>query len=147
MRNLHNDYLASEANHTAYEAAEKTNDEAGIEAARESQRSLLEQIHSEGPDYERIFSLYESARERGNDLIDLDDCIWDDKVPGLIEALRTYGIERFTFSSTWSSAVETAWLFLQNGCRLEGLIEINSRHKAFLSDEYEKVHGYLFSLT
>lgn len=54
--------------------------------------------------------------------------------------------EAFTFSSTWSSAVETAWLFQKAGCTLAGLIEINSQHKAIMSDEYEKAHGYLFKL-
>ena len=44
------------------------------------------------------------------------------------------------------SAYETAWLFQKAGCTLAGLIEINSQHKAFMSDEYEKTHGYLFKL-
>ena len=100
-----------------------------------------------GRKYGRTGSCTDSeAQERGNAYIDLNDTIWDDQVPALIGNLREYGIEKFTFSSTWSSAVETAWLFTQNGCRLEGLVEINGRHKAFMSDEYEKAHGYLFSI-
>lgn len=64
----------------------------------------------------------------------------------IAEKGKAYGIEKFTFSSSWSSAVETAWLFTQNGCRLERIVEINGSHKAFMSDEYEKAHGYLFSI-
>ena len=64
----------------------------------------------------------------------------------LVACMKECGIEAFTFSSTWSSAVETAWLFQKAGCILAGLIEINSQHKAFMSDEYEKAHGYLFKL-
>ena len=68
----------------------------------------------------------------------------DDKVAGLIENLRNLGIEHFTFSSTWSSAVETAWLFKENGCELEGLVQINSRYTSFRKNEYEKAAAYLF---
>lgn len=86
------------------------------------------------------------GKDCGNEYIDLNDTIRDDAVEGLVACMKEYGIEAFTFSSTWSSAVETAWLFQKAGCTLAGLIEINSQHKAFMSDEYEKAHGYLFKL-
>ena len=73
--------------------------------------------------------------------------ITDEEVSELVARMKDYGIEAFTFSSTWSSAVETAWLFQQAGCTLAGLVEINSQYKAFMSNEYEKVHGYLFKLS
>lgn len=34
---------------------------------------------------------------------------------GMIGALRENGVSHFTFSSGWSGAVDTAWLFTQNG--------------------------------
>lgn len=129
-----------------YHEAEKAGNAEGQEAARMAYHELEEQIAAKGNPYARIYRLYSEAKERGNEYIDLNDTIWDEQVKPLIGSLREYGIEKFTFSSTWSSAVETAWLFTQNGCRLEGLVEINSRHKAFMSDEYEKAHGYLFSI-
>ncbi|WP_406040089.1 hypothetical protein [Succinimonas sp.] len=70
--------------------------------------------------------------------------VWDNEAPGLIAAMRENGIEKFTFSSGWSRAVETAWLFQKNGCALEGLAEICSRYTEFGSDEHEKACGYLF---
>ena len=94
----------------------------------------------------RIWIAYETAKDCGNEYIDLNDIIRDDAVEGLIACMKKYGIEAFTFSSTWSSAVETAWLFQKAGCTLAGLIEINSQHKAFMSDKFEKAHGYLFKL-
>ena len=68
-------------------------------------------------------------------------------MPALIERLRKAGIKKFTFSSTWSSTVQTAWLFLQNGCKVEGMAEINGPSTAFMSDEYERVPAYVFSIT
>ena len=95
---------------------------------------------------QRIWSAYETAKDCGNEYIDLNDTIRDDEIEGLVACMKKYGIAAFTFSSTWSSAVETAWLFQKAGCTLAGLIEINSQHKAFMSDEYEKAYGYLFKL-
>ena len=58
--------------------------------------------------------------------------------------MREYGIEAFTFSPSWTNALESAWLFTQNGCTMEGIVEINDRCKAILSDEYEKRHALMF---
>lgn len=142
--NFAEEYAKELAVKAQYDEAKKAGSGEGQEAARETYRRLEEQIAEKGSAYARIYRLYSEAQERGNRYIDLNDTIWDEQVPALIGSLREYGVERFTFSSTWSSAVETAWLFTQNGCRLEGLVEINSQHKAFMSEEYEKAHGYLF---
>ena len=69
------------------------------------------------------------------------------KLVAIRKILRKAGVKMFTFSSTWSSTVETAWLFLQNGCKLEGMAEINGTCQAFMSDEYERVPAYVFSIT
>mgnify|MGYP000317411646 FL=1 len=144
--NFAEEYAQETAITAQYREAEKAGNTAGQEAARNAYHEMEEQIAGKGNPYARIYRLYSEAQERGNAYIDLNDTIWDYQVPALIRNRREYGIEKFTFSSTWSSAVETAWLFTQNGCRLEGLVEINGRHKAFMSDEYEKAHGYLFSI-
>ena len=127
----------------AYAAA--TN-EAQQDAARAIYKQATAKIGGLSSTEQRIWSAYEAAKDCGNEYIDLNDTIRDDEVEGLMACMKKYGIEAFTFSSTWSSAVETAWLFQKAGCTLAGLIEINSQHKAFMSDEYEKAHGYLFKL-
>ena len=93
-------------------------------------------------------AIYKQATAKLDGLSSTEQRIWSayDEVEGLVACMKKYGIEAFTFSSTWSSAVETAWLFQKAGCTLAGLIEINSQHKAFMSDEYEKAHAYLFGL-
>ena len=104
----------------------------------------MDSIEAKGLDYAKIFRFYSEAKERGNERIDLSDVVWDKDVEGLMRSFKVLGIEEFTFSSTWSSAVKTAWLFTQHGFHLAGILEINSQHKAILSDEYEKVPAYLF---
>ena len=129
-----------------YNAAKAANDDAGMAAARAAHMEQEARIEAKGATYCRLYDRYVSAQERGNAYIDWDDVIWDKDVEGFVAGLREHGIERFVFSSGWSSAVETAWKLQQNGCKLEGLVEINGKHKSFGYDEYEKIHGYLFSL-
>ena len=130
----------------AYDNAVEQNDEAGKKAAREAHHQWTDKVNAEGEDFWKVYRLFESAQERGNEHIDLHEVIWDKDVPALIDNLRKVGIQKFTFSSTWSSTVETAWLFLQNGCKLEGMAEINGTSKAFMSEEYERVPAYVFSI-
>ena len=127
----------------AYAAA--TN-EAQQDAARAIYKQATAKLDGLSKTEKRIWSAYETAKDCGNEYIDLNDTIRDDTVEDLVACMKECGIEAFTFSSTWSSAVETAWLFQKAGCTLSGLIEINSQHKDFRSDEYEKAHGYLFKL-
>ena len=130
-----------------YDAADERKDEAGKIAAREQYHQWKDTVIAEGEDFWRVFQMYEDARDRGNEYIDLHDVIWDKNVPTTIDRLRKAGVKTFTFSSTWSSAVETAWLFVQNGCKLEGLVQINGTCQAFMSEEYERVPAYVFSIT
>lgn len=127
----------------AYAAATS---EAEKDAARAIYKQATAKLDGLSSTEKRIWSAYETAKDCGNEYLDLNDTIRDNAVEGLVACMKEYGIEAFTFSSTWISAVETAWLFQKAGCTLAGLIEINSRHKAFMSDEYEKAHGYLFKL-
>ena len=136
-------YAQVQEAHKAYDAA---TDEAGKEAARTLYHEATAAIEALGSTACRIWREYEVARGSGNIYLDISEVVWDKDVEALISCMRDNGIDHFTFSSGWSSAVETAWLFQQNGCTLEGLIEINSRHKHFFTGEQEKAHGYLFRL-
>ena len=127
----------------AYAAATNTAEQ---DAARAIYKQATAKLDGLSNTEQRIWSAYETAKDCGNEYIDLNATIRDDAIEGLVACMKECGIEAFTFSSTWSSAVETAWLFQKAGCTLAGLIEINSQHKAFMSDEYEKAHGYLFRI-
>ena len=128
-----------------YDIAANNGDEAGKEAARTAHQELAAKIQAMGQDIYRVFHIALDSMEKGNDLIDLHDNIWDENVPALIDSLRKCGIERFTFSSTWSSAVHTAWLFLQNGCTNEGITEIPPGHFPFGNDE-GMIPAFIFSI-
>ncbi|MCD7785749.1 MAG: hypothetical protein LUH18_09320 [Oscillospiraceae bacterium] len=124
-------------------------DEEGKEEARAKVRKLYAEIQSRGTTYCDIFNLYKDAQEKGNKYIDVHDSLYDTDEKDLILGFKRYGIERFTFSSGWSRAVETAWLFIQNGCTLEGMTELHGSEKLVFGStekEYDTVHGYIFKV-
>ena len=127
-----------------YDAAELKNDQAAMEQARADHFALEADIQAQGKPFELLYSLYAAAMKVGNEYIDLSELHEYRDAKELIDSFREYGVEAFTFSSGWSSATESAWAFLQNGCTLAGMVEINGKHKAFGSDEYEKRPAFLF---
>lgn len=142
------DYRRNLEIEAAFDAAKAANDEAGMEAARAAHGALVDEVREKGSDYSYVLRLYVESMNAGNDCIDISEPLQNDAE--MIGWLRNFGIEKFTFSSSWSSAVNTAWTFLQNGCKLEGMVEINSRnsHWNFKTGEEvrDKVPAYLFSL-
>ncbi len=145
MRNITEDYKAIKNIMNAYEAAREAGNTDGMDAVRADMRNLQDAIAGERKEYGRILRFYQESRDRENELLDIADNIWDREVEGLIETMREAGIKEFTFSSTWTSATETAWLFTKAGCSLKGMVEING-HQDMMSDTYEKKHAFLFHL-
>ena len=127
-----------------YDAAELKNDQAAMEQARADHFALETGIQAQGKPFELLYSLYAAAMKVSNQYIDISELHEYRDAKELIDSFREYGIKAFTFSSGWSSATESAWAFLQNGCTLAGMVEINGPHKAFGSDEYEKCSAFLF---
>ena len=72
-----------------------------------------------------LYRVYEVSRQNGNPVINLGENFWADEIPDLLACMHKVGITEFTFSSTWSDAVNTAWLFQQHGCSLQGMVEVS----------------------
>lgn len=106
--------------------AAKNNEEK--EKARELHNKTFGQIGSLGEFAVHVWREYQISRKHGNLNLDLSEIVWDHQVPEIVACMKTNGIERFTFSGTYTEAIRTAWLFQQEGCVLEGFVEINSRY-------------------
>ncbi len=133
-----------EAFKAEYENCKAKRDDPGAEAVREHLAAWHEEMSAFGEHYCRLYREYRDMKRRGNDCIDFADVVWDRDVEPLVREMRASGIKRFTFSSTYSSAVNTAWLFQEQGCVPEGLIRINSQYQNFGSDDFEKAPAWLF---
>lgn len=94
---------------------------------------VLEEAATKGIKYSEIDvnptfgAAYFYSEEAGNDLINFGEVIWDYDIDEILENCRRFGITEFTISSTFSSLIVTIAEFQKKGCKLEGLIEINSR--------------------
>ena len=115
-------------------------------AIRADYKKFEKELESQGQAFSRIFCLYEASREKENNLIDLNgDGLWSNDADLLIKDFRDCKIKEFTYSSTWSSANEIAWVFIQNGCTLKGMTMINTSKKTF-SEGYDQKPAYIFSI-
>ena len=129
----------------AFDAAKAAGNDTGMKEARDAYHEMEDEIaRTEDNDFGFTYRLYKQMKECGNEYIDLSFLIHDEV--GVLQTLRKYGVEHFTFSSGWSSAVESAWIFQQNGCKLEGLVELYGLNRDWTTGEREKVHGYRFRL-
>lgn len=143
---LAQDYAKYEALQKAYDEAKAAGDDAGMKAAKGGYRSMTETINEKGKTYNFMYRLYEDMRKRGNDCIDISEPYEYEDAAGLASTLKDFGFDRFTFSSAWSGAAESAWLFQQSGCCLEGMVEITGKNRDFVSGAYEKAHAFLFRI-
>ena len=132
--------------YTKIQELKKLYNEGENEKARAAYIKLEETIKTEDRCFQKIWAMYKNSQDNKNQYIDFSDAIWDNEVEQIIKTLKDNGIEYFTFSSTWSSAVKIAWLFKQNGCSLEGLIEINENIDDFETGKMKKTPAYLFKL-
>ena len=95
---------------------------------------ILEKATENGTRYKDINvnstfgAAYFYSVEAGNDLINFAEVIWDYDIDEIIENCQRFGITEFTISSTFSSLILTIAEFEKKGCKLQGLVEINSRH-------------------
>jgi hypothetical protein len=147
MQEIEADYRRYEEADAAYTKADMEHDEAAVKEAREAYHKLLEEVRAKGKDYSFMMRLYSDMKKRHNDYIDMDGTYDDEEK--IIGIFRDFGVKAFTFTSTWSSALESAWNYQKAGTKVDGMIEVNGNQKiSFGSDEveFEKKHGFLFTL-
>ena len=95
---------------------------------------ILEEAATKGTKYSEIDvnptfgAAYFYSQDAGNDLINFSEVIWDYDIDEIIENCKRFGITEFTISSTFSSLILTIAEFEKRGWKLQGLVEINSRH-------------------
>ena len=138
-------YEKETANRAAYDAAEIAGDQAAMEAARAQHKENCQAARDNGSDFCFMLRLYTEMKDRGNELIDLND-VHDYQVAGVMTILHLFGIQRFTFSSTWSSAISAVWEISKHGYKLDGMVQINGEYPKILTHEFEKIPAFIFTI-
>lgn len=126
MKNIFKEAYQKELQAIAAFDAAKNNEEK--EKARELHNETFGQIGNLGEFAVHIWREYQISRKHGNLNLNLSEIVWDHQVPEMVACMKANGIESFTFSGTYTEAIRTAWLFQQEGCVLEGFVEINSKY-------------------
>ncbi len=93
-----------------------------------------------------LLNKYCEAIKRENQFIDFDDCPNSEEVLKLVTELKECGVEQITISSGWSHLPERMWAFCQNGCKIEGMVEINDRSKDWKTGEFPKHPAFLLTV-
>ena len=146
MKAFENDYAAFLEIKAAYDRAEAAKDEAGQNKARADYKVWTEGIEAKGRAYADTFRIYKDSRDNGNERFDISEPHHVRNIPELVQNLKENGITEFTYSSTWSSAIEASWEFLQNGCEIAGMTEVFTHCTKMFSDEHETTPAYIFRL-
>ena len=89
---------------------------------------------------------YRDARETGNELIDLNEVIWENDIEGIVKGLKENNFNAFTISSIFSSLTKTIAAFEEQGCKLTGMTEVKARYKDWQTGEREILHAFLITL-
>jgi len=89
---------------------------------------------------------YRSALNTGNDLIDLNDVVWDKDIQPIINHCSEFGISEITMSSNYSGAIQTLGLFEDKGCKIVGLTKVKSQYADFHTGEYEIVNAVVIQM-
>ena len=137
-------YGRSEELEKKFDAAEKVGDAQTMQACRDAYQELVKEVQVEGEDFGDMMRLYSDMKKHGNSRLDLSETYR--KPEEIIRIFRDFGVKEFTFSSTWSSAIQVSWAFTQMGCTLKGMTEVHGSKRDFQTGEYEKVPAFLFSL-
>lgn len=136
MKNIFEEAYQKELQAIAAFDAAKNDEEK--EKARKLHYEAIAKINNFGKSAIHIWREYQSSREHGNLNLNLSEVIWDEQVPEIVACMKANGIERFTFSATYTEAIRTAWLFQQEGYVLEGFVEINSSNMDAVKTVFQK---------
>ncbi len=92
-----------------------------------------------------VWREYKESINNGNEYINFPELIKKRQVEDYVECMQKQGLTHFTVSSTWSNAVEIAWCFQQEGCELQGMVEV-IECVGYLINDFEKRPAFLFKI-
>lgn len=113
--------------------------------ARWLYRSVVEKAEQQCKGAACVWYDYENSRDCGNKRLDISAILWEREVPEIVSCLKRNNIKSFTFSGTYTSAIEIAWMFQKEGYVVVGMVEVNSNLKD-CDGNYQKRPALLFRI-
>lgn len=93
---------------------------------KEHENKMFEQ---EPLDFYEVYQAYRKAVENGNKYLDFDGTYTPERIRDYVKILKENGIKHFTYSSTWTNALQDAWEFESAGAHLEKMTMTHWRGK------------------
>lgn len=103
--------------------AERSKVQRNLDNARDEYRYLMEAVRLEGECFCSMFRLYSEMKEDGNTMLNISDDYSDPE--NIMKLFKVCGITRFTYSSRWSDALKSAYVFENSGYHIDGMTEVN----------------------
>lgn len=123
--------------------------EAKSDKEKEEARHIVDKTISEIKSLDfytvHIWYEYKNSKDCGNNRLNLSDIIWEHQISEIVACMKANGVKEFTFSGTYSGALETAWLFQQEGCTMEGMVKVFSKYTD-ANGEHTEVPALLFKI-
>lgn len=69
-----------------------------------------------------LWRMYRQSRRDGNAQLNISESL--SEVRGLSDQMKAFGVKSFTFSSSWSSAIETLDAFIKEGWAFDGMTTV-----------------------
>ena len=87
----------------------------------------------------------EQSQEAGNELLDLNDTIWEDEMDEIVAEMKERNILEFTISNTSTGLLETLNAFEVRGAKIICMAKVNSPYKNFSTGERKKLNAIKLS--
>ena len=115
-----------------------------IREARDLHDTTAAAVNACGPVFAEVAVVYCESMKRGNVVPDIDHWLYNATPADVVSIFRENGIKRFTMSSTWTDALETAAAFIDAGCRLEGMQTVFVNKLDIRNDKYKTGPALVF---
>lgn len=94
---------------------------------------LLKPLGDDDTDLYRLYDMYADAWDKGNDVINVSDAMFEKARTELIRLFTDNGITRFTYSSQSTGLMNDMWDFVQAGWKVMEMTKVdNGTRPAFL---------------
>jgi len=93
-----------------------------------------------------LVKCYRNTQESGNEILDIDEIIWEHDYDELVRDLRRFGITEFTISTTFSGVFNAMEALIERGCTLEGMTRVYERFPSWMGGEHEQKPAMLMKV-
>lgn len=94
-----------------------------------------------------MFWAYRNSLRAGCEDLNFSEVIWENDIDPIVKTCKEAGVEKFTISSTFSSLIETLWLFEKAGCKMGELKQVPTGYSRLNFEKHCEEQVYAAAIT